>query len=249
MKFFFENQHNSLVIGANGAIGNACVKVLNSAGADVTEIDLNYPSQTSKQNKFLKCDVSNIEDVINSAKKIKSIDSVIYAVGLNHDSSVIDTDWKEYRKVMSANLDSAFHIGAVYGKRMATQGFGSFVFLSSSAGLKGEAGASIYCASKFGLIGFVESFAAEMTPHNVRVNCISPGNVDSPMLKDVANKIAARIKTPPQTVLEEMAKSGSAQRLVKPEEVANLAVFLASDMASGITGSNVRIDCGAWIDS
>ena len=249
MKFFFETQHNSLVIGANGAIGSACVKAMKNAGADVTEIDLSYPSQETKQNKFLKCDVSNIEDVTNSAKKIKSIHSVIYAVGLNYDSNVIDTNWKEYRKVMSANLDSAFHVAKVYGKRMANQSFGSFVFLSSFAGLRGEAGASIYCASKFGLIGLVESFAAEMTPHNVRVNCISPGNVDSPMLREVANKIAARIKTSPQTILEEMARSGSAQRLVKPEEVANLALFLASDMASGITGSNVRIDCGAWIDS
>ena len=92
MKYIFENQHSSLVIGANGAIGSACVKALENAGADVTEIDLNYPSQASKQNKFLKCDVSNVEDVINSAKKIKSVHSVIYAVGLNHDSTVIDTD-------------------------------------------------------------------------------------------------------------------------------------------------------------
>ena len=106
-----------------------------------------------------------------------------------------------------------------------------------------------YTALKFGIVGIVKYFAKYYGKNNINVNCISPGNVDSPMLREVANKIAARIKTSPQTILEEMARSGSAQRLVKPEEVANLALFLASDMASGITGSNVRIDCGAWIDS
>ena len=177
MKFFFETQHNSLVIGANGAIGSACVKAMKNAGADVTEIDLSYPSQETKQNKFLKCDVSNIEDVTNSAKKIKSIHSVIYAVGLNYDSNVIDTNWKEYRKVMSANLDSAFHVAKVYGKRMANQSFGSFVFLSSFAGLRGEAGASIYCASKFGVNAFNTGLRIDLNKTGIKVGIINPGKV------------------------------------------------------------------------
>ena len=121
--------------------------------------------------------------------------------------------------------------------------------MSSFAGLRGEAGAAAYCASKFGLIGFVESFAAEMTSHNIRVNAISPGNVDSPMLKNVAELIARRNNSSTEKVYNEMRTSGAAKRLVLPSEVANLAVYLSSELSNGITGSIVKIDCGASVDS
>ena len=103
------------------------------------------------------------------------------------------------------------------------------VFFSSMAGLKGEAGASVYCASKFGLIGFVESFAAEMTSFNVRVNAICPGNVDSPMLKQVASAIALRNKLKDDDVLNDMTFAGAAKRLVDVNEVANLAIYLETN--------------------
>ena len=247
MTFKFKTPHFSLVIGSNGTIGTACKEALTSAGSEVILMDCDLP-KTKSANMFLKCDVTNIEEVINAAKKIMKIDSLIYAAGLNYDAKVIDTNWNEYRKLMSVNLDGAFHIGSVFGKKMAQQKSGSFIFLSSFAGLRGEAGASVYSATKFGLIGFMESFAAEMTSFNVRVNAICPGNVDSPMLKQVAKDIAKRNNLSAQNIYNEMKNSGAARRFVNPNEVADLAVFLSSNQSTGITGSTIKIDCGAGVD-
>ena len=247
MTFKFKTPHFSLVIGSNGTIGTACKEALTSAGSEVILMDCDLP-KTKSANMFLKCDVTNIEEVINAAKKIMKIDSLIYAAGLNYDAKVIDTNWNEYRKLMSVNLDGAFHIGSVFGKKMAQQKSGSFIFLSSFAGLRGEAGASVYSATKFGLIGFMESFAAEMTSFNVRVNAICPGNVDSPMLKQVAKDIAKRNNLSAQNIYNEMKNSGAAKRFVNPNEVADLAVFLSSNQSTGITGSVIKIDCGAGVD-
>ncbi len=247
MTFKFKTPHFSLVIGSNGTLGKACKEALTSAGSEVILMDCDLP-KTKSANMFLKCDVTNIEEVINAAKKIMKIDSLIYAAGLNYDAKVIDTNWNEYRKLMSVNLDGAFHIGSVFGKKMAQQKSGSFIFLSSFAGLRGEAGASVYSATKFGLIGFMESFAAEMTSFNVRVNAICPGNVDSPMLKQVAKDIAKRNNLSAQNIYNEMKNSGAARRFVNPNEVADLAVFLSSNQSTGITGSAIKIDCGAGVD-
>ena len=247
MTFKFKTPHFSLVIGSNGTIGTACKEALTSAGSEVILMDYDLP-KTKSVNMFLKCDVTNIEEVINAAKKIMKIDSLIYAAGLNYDAKVIDTNWNEYRKLMSVNLDGAFHIGSVFGKKMAQQKSGSFIFLSSFAGLRGEAGASVYSATKFGLIGFMESFAAEMTSFNVRVNAICPGNVDSPMLKQVAKDIAKRNNLSAQNIYNEIKNSGAAKRFVNPNEVADLAVFLSSNQSTGITGSVIKIDCGAGVD-
>ena len=247
MKVNFDKPHKSVVIGANGSIGRACVTALSKAGADVISIDLSNKNNIPSE-KFIKCDVTSLTDIISSAKKFEKLDSLIYAVGLNYDGNVVDTNWDDYKRLMSVNLDGAFYVGSVYGKKMIEQGAGSFVFLSSFAGLRGEAGAAAYCASKFGLIGFVESFAAEMTSHNIRVNAISPGNVDSPMLENVAKQIAIRTKSSAAEVYNEMKTIGAAKRFVLPSEVANLAVYLSSELSSGITGSIVKIDCGAGLD-
>ncbi len=247
MKVNFEKPHKSVVIGASGSIGRACVTALSKAGADVIAIDLSNKNNIPSE-KFIKCDVTSLADIISSSKKFEKLDSVIYAVGLNYDGNVVDTNWDDYKRLMSVNLDGAFYVGSVYGKKMIEQGAGSFVFLSSFAGLRGEAGAAAYCASKFGLIGFVESFAAEMTSHNIRVNAISPGNVDSPMLENVAEQIAIRTKSSTAEVYNEMKTIGAAKRFVLPSEVANLAVYLSSELSSGITGSIVKIDCGAGLD-
>ena len=248
MAFSFDKTHHSVVIGSNGAIGSACVKALKKSGANVFEIDLIKPNNHSPEN-FIKCDITNFEDIRECSNKINKIDSLIYTAGINYDANIIDIDWNKYRKVMSVNLDGAFKIASIFGKKMMKNNSGSFVFFSSMAGLKGESGASVYCASKFGLIGFVESFAAEMTSFNVRVNAICPGNVDSPMLKQVASAIALRKKLNDDDVLNEMKFAGAAKRLVDVNEVANLAIYLCSNLSSGITGSILKVDCGASLDA
>lgn len=246
--------HVAVVIGGGGAIGCACVRAFAGAGATVWSLDARREAAASSlegldgSHRHETVDVRDVDGMTKLAADIGAVDSVVYTVGINYDGHVVDTDWEAYRRVMGVNLDGAFHAGAAFAKSMVEGGRqGAFVFLSSAAGLRGEAGASVYCATKFGLIGFVESFAAELTPHGIRANAICPGNVDSPMLKEVAQEIAARVGEEPDEIYRSMATTGAARRLVAPREVAQLCLFLASPAASAITGSALRIDAGAML--
>lgn len=250
----FNRPHVAVVVGGGGTIGTACVRALAQAGATVWSVDRH--EQVAAQAiaglpgspKSAACDVTDANALEDLAARIGDVDSVVYAAGVNADGAVVDIDWTVYRRVMAVNLDGAFHAAAAFARRMIARGQGgAFVFLSSTAGLRGEAGASIYCATKFGLIGLTESLAAELSQHGVRVNAVCPGNVDSPMLRDVAEKIAQRVGADAAEVWESMAHSGAATRLVDPREVANLCLHLVSPASSAITGTTIRVDAGAML--
>jgi NAD(P)-dependent dehydrogenase (short-subunit alcohol dehydrogenase family) len=246
--------HRAVVIGGGGTIGAACIQALASAGATVWSVDLGEDAAARASaglgngHKSIACDVTDPLAVDRLAQTIGPVDSVVYAAGLNHDGEILDMDWALYRKVMAVNLDGAFHVSSSFARSMiAADRSGAFVFLSSTAGLRGEAGASVYCATKFGLIGLTECVAAELSRHRIRANVIGPGNVDSPMLKDVAAKIAGRTGEEAEAIWESMAHAGAATRLVDPDEVAKLCVYLASPLSSGITGTTVRVDAGGML--
>lgn len=250
------NSHVAVVVGGGGTIGAACVKALAHAGATVWSLDRSAEQAAHAiaglpgVHRNRACDVTDAHAMAALAAEIGDVDSLVYAAGLNADGAVVDIDWSVYRRVMAVNLDGAFHTAAAFAKPMITRGKGgAFVFLSSTAGLRGEAGASIYCATKFGLIGFTESLAAELSAHGIRANVVCPGNVDSPMLREVAKNIAERVGADPAEVWESMARSGAATRLVNPKEVASLCLHLVSPASAAITGTTIRVDAGAMLSA
>lgn len=248
-------RHAAVVIGAGGAIGaavgrayaeaGACVRLLDLAEAAADRIAATLPGEGHHAGAV---DVTDPDAVERAAEDAGAVDSVVYCAGIAFTAEVAETDWKRYRALMAVNLDGAFYVGGAFARRMLTsERRGSLTFLSSTAGMRGEAGASAYCASKFGLIGLVESLAAELTGAEIRVNAICPGNVDSPLLRAVAGDVAAREGTTPVEMLERFTHVGAATRLVTPEEVAAVAVWLASPLASGVTGEAVRVDLGQLV--
>ena len=118
------------------------------------------------------------------------------------------------------------------------------VFVSSAAGLRGEGNASAYSASKAGLIGLVESIAAELVSTGIRVNAVAPGNVDTPMLRDVARGIAKAEGRDEAEVWRSFARTGAANRILTPEEVAQVCVSLCTGAFSGVTGATIPVDAG-----
>jgi NAD(P)-dependent dehydrogenase (short-subunit alcohol dehydrogenase family) len=250
--------HRSAVVGAGGAIGSAVCRAYAEAGGSVVALDLDEAAARRAVAELAGggheaggVDVTDPASVENAASVTwagGAIDSVVYCAGIAFTADVAATDWSRYRELMAVNLDGAFYLGAAFGRRMLKAGVrGSFAFLSSTAGKRGEAGASAYCASKFGIIGLVESFAAELSAAGIRVNAICPGNVDSPLLHAVAGDVAARESVSTAEMLERFAHAGAARRLVTPEEVAGVAVWLASPLASGVTGSSLRVDAGQLV--
>jgi NAD(P)-dependent dehydrogenase (short-subunit alcohol dehydrogenase family) len=249
----FDGEHHAVVVGAGGAIGTASARALQRAGAYVTALDLDLEAaQTAlagSPGRAARLDVTSAQEVRRIAGEVagdRAVDSVLYAVGVAPTSDVLALDWDVYHRTLAVNLHGALHVAQAFGRAMlAARRGGSFLFVSSTAGKRGEPGAAAYCASKFALLGVVECFAAELAPHGIRVNALCPGNVDSPMLRAVAQADADREGTSAKEMLARYRAAAAADRLVSVEEVAATAVWLASDGASGITGESVNVDAGA----
>jgi NAD(P)-dependent dehydrogenase (short-subunit alcohol dehydrogenase family) len=258
MGFKFDTKHRTAIFGAGGGIGSSCVTAFTEAGAEIAALDLTEDlaarsiAGLGAGHQSYAADVTDPVALSELAAKVcadEPVDSVIYCSGITSTSDVADEDWSDYRKLMSVNLDGAFYATQAFCRPMlAAKAPGSFVYISSMSGQRGEAQASAYCASKFGLIGMVESFAAENTATGIRANAVAPGNVDTAMLQQVAREIAVEKDSTEQEIWDWLAQQGSANRLVQPSEVAQTCLWLASPLASGITGAVIKVDVGQTLD-
>jgi NAD(P)-dependent dehydrogenase (short-subunit alcohol dehydrogenase family) len=248
-----EPGHRAVVVGAGGTIGAAICRGYADAGAAVLALDIDEASARAvaaalpgRGHRATGLDVTDLDAVrpVASAAAEAGVSSVCYAAGVAPTFDVLRFDWDAYRQTIAVNLDGALHIAHTFGQVMAAARGGSFCFLSSVAGRRGEAGAAAYCASKFALLGMVESFAAEAGQHGIRVNAICPGDVDSPMLTRVARAQAARHGSNVAAELKAAAGSAALRRLVRAQEVADAVVWLASPHASAITGAAIDVTAG-----
>jgi NAD(P)-dependent dehydrogenase (short-subunit alcohol dehydrogenase family) len=246
--------HYAVVVGAAGAIGSAICRAYVEAGAHIWILDLDetkgrrLAEDLGEGARSARVDVTDPDDLRRAAALVwerSPFDSLVYAPGIDVTANVTELDSEDYRRVMATNLDGAFYTASAFGKRMLSAARpGSFVFISSVAGKRGEAGASAYCASKFGMIGLVQSFAAEVAEQGIRVNAICPGNVDSPLLRSIASSMAEREGVGAEAIMDGMIEAAAARRLVSVEEVAAVALWLASDSAAGVTGASINVDAG-----
>jgi NAD(P)-dependent dehydrogenase (short-subunit alcohol dehydrogenase family) len=235
---------SAVVIGANGTIGRACVESFLARGLSVVALDLIPPDIPGVTGYSM--DVTHREEVrtvVDLIDQDDPITALVYAAGVNATGEVDTIDWGDYDRLMAVNLQGAFLVAAAWQARARVNPrVGGGVFISSTAGLVGEAGGSIYVATKFGLRGFVESFAAEMAPLGVRANTVCPGNVDSEMLTRLAEKFAERDSTTPQAILDQLAASSAFNRLISPRDVADTCTWLCSAESSGISGQTIVVD-------
>jgi NAD(P)-dependent dehydrogenase (short-subunit alcohol dehydrogenase family) len=251
----FDSGHHAAVVGAGGAIGRAICAAYVEANATVTAFDVDLAAAERAtatlppgSARALPLDVTNGDHVARAAADAtaeRNLDSVVYAAGVAPTFDVLDFDWDAYHHTLSVNLHGALRVAQAFGAAMLASGEGgSITFLSSTAGKRGEAGGAAYCASKFAIEGVVQCFAAEVGARGIRVNAICPGDVDTPMLRSVAAAQAAREGADPDAVLAGYAQRSAAGRLVTSEEVAAVAVWLASPLAAGVTGESVNVDAG-----
>ena len=238
---------HTVVFGGAGALGFEMSKVLAERGHRVTIADIGSPSDAVTTfveggHDYVQCDVTDLESVravVGASSSAAQASGIVYAAGVNYTGPVITTDWNAYDRLLAVNLKGAFHVASVAQESRRDR---SYVFVSSVAGLTGEAGGSVYCATKFGLIGFAQSFAAEITPLGGRVNIVCPGNVNSPLLQTLAEQVAEREGTTSEEMLAEFANASAFERLIEPTEVAHSVAYLLSEYASGISGQTVVID-------
>ena len=205
----------------------------NKAAAEQTEQEL---GQFGHRVKAYASDASSFESAHELVKQViedfSRIDILVNNAGITRDTLLMRMTEQQWDEVLNGNLKSAFNFTHAVVPLMARQRAGSIISLSSVVGIAGNAGQSNYAASKAGIIALSTSVAKEMGSRNVRCNCIAPGFIDTDMTSSL-----------PEELRKEWAKTIPLRRCGTPEEVANVALFLASDLSSYVTGQVIHC-CG-----
>lgn len=242
-----------LITGARRGMGRAHALTLAKYGAKVVVTDINIDEcqkvveEIKKQGGealALKLDVTNkneVQKVVEeTVKKYDHLDILVNNAGIAEFKPFLEMTEEEWDKTLDINLKGQFLCAQTAAAQMKKQGSGVIVNIASVAmGQQGIGFPNIahYCASKGGIAAMTESLAIELAPLNIRVNCVAPGLIDTPMIETV--------KSDPKT-FKAMLAQVPLRRAGKPEEVSELVAFLASNDSSYMTGSVVVID-GGWL--
>lgn len=241
-----------MITGGASGIGRAAALLFAREGATVAVVDIDefkghavVQSIVNGGGKaiFLHCDVtcaSGCQSAVGKAvEELGKIDILFNNVGIIRRASVVDTTEEEWDKVMATNVKSVFLLSKYVVPIMAKAGGGVIINTASGWGLIGGRKAASYCASKGAVVLLTKAMALDHGPQNIRINCICPGDTDTPMLHSEARQL----DIPIEKFLAE-AKQRPLQRIGKPEEVATAALFLASDASSYVTGTTLVVDGG-----
>ena len=237
----------ALVTGAGRGIGKAIAVRYAEQGADVafTDLALNEAvEQTVKEIEALgvKCkayasNAANFEETHEVVKQVVEdfgrIDVLVNNAGITEDGLMMRMSEAQWDAVINVNLKSAFNFIHAVTPVMAKQRSGSIINMSSVVGVSGNAGQCNYSASKAGMIGLAKSIAKEMGPRGIRANCIAPGFI----ITEMTNQLSQEVK-------DAWAVQIPLRRGGTPEDVANVALFLASDLSSYVSGQVIHC-CGA----
>jgi 3-hydroxybutyrate dehydrogenase len=184
-----------------------------------------------------------IEDAI---RNFGSVDVLVNNAGIQHVSAIEDFPDEKWNAIIGINLTSAFHTTKHVWKKMKEQKFGRIINIASAHGLVASEFKSAYVASKHGIVGFTKTIALEGAPFNITANAICPGYVKTPLVEKQIADQAKTHKIPESEVISKiMLQKQAVKEFVSVETLGKLAVFLASETASTITGTAIPVD-GGW---
>ncbi len=239
----------ALITGGSRGIGKAMVERFVAAGANVaftyhhsqTEAEQLIQELSSKHKQHLVCYQSDAASlsaaealIAKVGKDFGTIDILVNNAGITRDTLLLRMQEAQWDAVINTNLKSVFNLTKSIMRPMLKQRAGSIINISSVVGLTGNAGQANYAASKAGIIGFSKSIAREVGSRNIRCNVIAPGFINT----DMTDQLSEKIK---QQFLERIAL----KRLGEAKEVADTAIFLASDLSTYITGQVISV-CGGY---
>ncbi len=229
----------AIVAGGAGGIGSAIVRRFVEAGARVVVVD--RPGTTAPDGATLvPCDISDasaVEKCFEMFEKPSSrLDILVHAAGITRDGVLWKMSAEAWNQVLRVNLDSAFYLLRGAAPLLRSSGEGSVILVTSINGERGKFGQTNYAASKAGLIGLGRTAAREMGAFGVRVNMISPGMIRTPLTEAL-----------PADVRKLAEDESVLKRMGEPDDVARVALFLASPMSRHVTGQVLRVDGGQLI--
>ncbi|MCI4671347.1 MAG: 3-oxoacyl-[acyl-carrier-protein] reductase [Bacteroidia bacterium] len=236
-----------LVTGGTRGIGKSIVTEFARQGATVVftfrssadaarEIEAALESE-GKKAKGYQVDAGNFEQVQNLIDEVNKefgrIDAIVNNAGITKDTLLLRMGEDHWNDVIQTNLNSVFYMTKAALRPMLKQRSGSFINISSVVGLQGNAGQANYAASKAGMIGFTKSVAREVGSRGIRANVVAPGFIATEMTDKI-----------PEKELSAWLENIPLKRAGQPEDVANLCVFLASDLSTYVTGQVYNVDGG-----
>jgi len=248
----------ALITGAGSGIGLEISKEFAKEGAKIVLADLNEKAVQQAAEDLrshgyealpVVCDVTNEQQVEQSFSKALDtfghLDILINNAGIQHVADIEDFPTDKFEQMVKIMLTAPFQATKLAFPLMKKQKFGRIINMASINGLVGFAGKAAYCSAKHGLIGLSKVSALEGAEHGITVNALCPGYIDTPLVQNQVKDIAKTRNVSVDKVFEEVFYPLIPQkRLMSVQEIADYAIFLASDKAKGVTGQAVVIDGG-----
>ncbi len=236
----------AIVTGGSAGIGKATVLKFVAEGAKVAVWDINeergleLETTLNKEGHnitFYKVNTADESQIIEAAIKVINdfgkIDILVNNAGITKDSSLLKMTTEQWNQVIDINLTGVFLCTKAVAPHMVANGYGRIMNASSVVGLYGNFGQTNYAATKAGVIAMTQTWAKELGRKGINVNAVAPGFILTEMVQDM-----------PEAVLAKMSEKVPLNRLGKPEDIANIYAFLASDQADYINGTTISVDGG-----
>ena len=234
----------ALVTGAASGIGAAIAEIFAQAGAAVWIADRNEADGRAVAarigGKFIGLEVASETDCARAVQTVGVLDILANVAGIGHVGSLINTTSVDLDKLYAVNVRGVFNCCKAFAPAMLERKSGSVINMASIAGVIAVRERLAYTTTKFAVVGLTKALALDHSHTGVRFNCICPGRVETPF-------VLARLKEypDPQAAYREMASTQLNGRMLKPEEVAAAALYLAADESAMVTGSAMILD-GGW---
>src|SRR5947209_9713358 len=247
----------AVVTGAGRGIGRSIALALAEAGADVAvsartandvEALVAEIRATGRQGVGVTCDVTDPEQVQQMMTAVTEglggIDILVNNAGNAGSHKFLNHSDELWHRMLAVNLTSVYYVTKAFAPKLVEQRYGRIINIASIASRVGGSYIAAYTAAKHGVLGLTRALAVELLPYNITVNAICPGYVDTPMTDGSVSNIASRTGMSEAQARETLEKTSPQRRLIEPEEVASIALFLAQDISKGITGQAINIDGG-----
>jgi NAD(P)-dependent dehydrogenase (short-subunit alcohol dehydrogenase family) len=236
-----------LVTGAAGGVGSAVVERFTRSGWAAFGVDVREQPEHSPAEGWCVADLRQVGECRRAVSAAAAgggrLDCVVNAAGVWTEGPSEATTEDEWDRVVDLNLKAVHFVSSAAIPHLRETA-GCICNLSSDAGIQGNAGAAVYCASKGGVSNLTRALALELAPEGVRVNAVCPGDIDTPMLAYQAETFGGGDPAGYLRRLKDGYPQGSSARFLRADEVAELIWFLAQPHAAGITGANLSIDFG-----
>jgi NAD(P)-dependent dehydrogenase (short-subunit alcohol dehydrogenase family) len=234
----------ALVVGGASGMGNAVVRLLLREGCRTHVLDVKQTTDAL----FQACDIRDYGQVRKCVQNVVNqegtIDLLFVAAGVHLFANIEDTSVEEFERVLSINLKGPFYVLKEVLPVMRKQRSGNVVLMGSDQVFVGKGSSTVYGLSKAALGQLTKSTAIDYAPYNVRVNCICPGTIDTPMIRPSVERFHEMSGVPIEEIYEMLRRAQPVQRLGTPEEIGKAVMFLLSDDCPFMTGALVSADGG-----